>query len=334
MSVESKPVESNDLRVESKISGKESKMKWNKFLLLGAAGLAVVLVVVANSRAGGKVTVGQSWPANQRVSMDQIDHRPLDSLLQKYVDKRGMVNYTAWRANAADTASLDRYLAHLSQASLKVQASREGIFAYWINAYNAVTLKGILREYPTTSIRNHTAKVVEYNIWKDLLLVVGDQKVSLEDIEHKVLRKMNEPRIHFAIVCASIGCPKLSNRAFFPQSLDAQLTQNTRDFFADPTKFRSDSGAGQIQVSPILKWFAEDFGANTSEMLKRIAPYLPDQAAQQLAASGRASVGYLDYDWGLNDRKGPVGSGQKAGGSGRKPAGSGTRPTAGGSGIR
>ena len=164
-------------------------------------------------------------------------------------------------------------------------------------------MRGILREYPTSSIQNHTAKAFGYNIWDDLLLLVGDQKVSLNDMEHKVLRKMGEPRIHFAIVCASIGCPKLSNQAYMPQTIDKQLTSNAQSFFTDPQKFQYDVQAGRIRVSPILKWFGEDFGANTAAQMAAIAPYLPDAAAQQLARSGRAQVSYLDYDWDLNDQR-------------------------------
>jgi hypothetical protein len=173
-----------------------------------------------------------------------------------------------------------------------------------------VTVKGILREYPTTSIRNHTARLYGYNIWKDLQLLVGGKPYSLEAIEHEILRKMGEPRIHFAIVCASIGCPRLLNEAYSGEKLDQQLTVNTQAFFADPAKFTADASTGTIQVSPILSWFAEDFGADTAAQLKTIAPYLPE-SARPLASSGRARVRYLDYDWGLNDRS-------KTGGSGRR----------------
>jgi len=165
-----------------------------------------------------------------------------------------------------------------------------------------VTLKGILREYPTDSIRNHTAKLWGYNIWDDLYLAVGDGKYSLNQMEHEILRKAGEPRIHFAIVCASIGCPRLLARAYTPEQLDAQLAINTQQFFSDPSKFRYDAASSQIWISPILSWFAGDFGSNLAAQMATIAPYLPDEAAQQLARSGSARVAYLEYDWGLNDR--------------------------------
>jgi len=137
-------------------------------------------------------------------------------------------------------------------------------------------VKGILREYPTSSIKNHVAKLVGYNIWDDLLLNVGEQNYSLNDIEHKVLRKMGDPRIHFAIVCASISCPPLLNGAYTAENLDAQLTNNAKRFFADPTNFAATSqGAtsphGELKLSKILSWFAGDFGPNQAAQLRAIA---------------------------------------------------------------
>jgi len=152
--------------------------------------------------------------------MDQIDHRSWDALLKRYVNQRGNVDYQAWKQSAADQRALDAYLAHLSSANPNAQALGAAKLAFWINAYNAVTIKGILREYPTSSIRNHTAKLFGYNIWDDLLLTVGGKPYSLNHMEHEVLRKMGEPRIHFAIVCASISCPRLLNEAYTASRLE------------------------------------------------------------------------------------------------------------------
>jgi hypothetical protein len=251
--------------------------------------------------AGQEVVVGALVPAPQRISVDRIDHSPWNVLLHKYVDARGYVDYGRWKESAADQKLLDDYLGHLSTASLEGDAAPAGRLAFWINAYNAVTVKGILREYPTTTIRNHTAKLFGYNIWKDLRLLVADRSYSLDAMEHEVLRKMGEPRIHFAIVCASIGCPRLLNEAYAAERLDQQLTANAQAFFADATKFRADGRTATIQVSSILKWFAGDFGEDTATQLRTIAPYLPADA-QPLARSGTSRVIYLDYDWGLNDQ--------------------------------
>ncbi|HUS38573.1 MAG TPA: DUF547 domain-containing protein [Pirellulales bacterium] len=274
-------------------------MKTPRFIIVSA--VALWITSPAANYLAAPWTVGRKVAASQQVSMDRIDHIAWDALLKKYVDANGNVDYTGWKRSSADIQALDGYLNTLSQASTTADASKTAKLAFWINSYNAVTVKGILREYPTTSIRNHTAKVFGYNIWKELLLVVGGDSYSLEDIEHKILRKMGEPRIHFAIVCASRSCPPLSNEAYTAQSLEQQIATNTRTFFANPQNFRY--GNGTFHLSSIMDWFASDFGSNQAAQLQTISPYLPDRAAQQAAARGSGQISYLDYDWGLNDQK-------------------------------
>lgn len=270
-------------------------------VLCSLALLMFASALATRGSAGQKINVGASVPSQRWVGIDEIRHDAWSGLLAKYVDASGLVDYRAWKASGPDGLALDDYLALLSHADASRPAGREAILAFWINAYNAVTIKGMLREYPTTSIRNHTAKVVGYNIWDDLLLIVGGNKHSLNDMEHNVLRKLGEPRIHFAIVCASIGCPRLLNEAYVAERLDEQLTVNAKHFFADPLKFRIDQ-AGHIHVSPILEWFAGDFGGTAADQMRTISTFLPDDESRRRAADSAVSVSYLDYDWGINDR--------------------------------
>ena len=251
--------------------------------------------VVVGGQAGSQTSEERS-----HVPLDQVDHSTWDRLLTKYVDQDGMVDYAAWKASETDRAALKQYLAALSQAAPEAKTTKEGKLAFWINAYNALTVHGILEVYPTSSIRNHTAKVLGYNIWKDLLLPVGDKKYSLEAIEHQVLRKLGEPRIHFAIVCASIGCPRLRSEAYTPDKLEAQLIDNTRDFFARQKNLQVDLANRRVQVSSILDWFGKDFAPTPQKALASLAEYVPDEATKRLIASGDFSVSYLDYDWSLN----------------------------------
>lgn len=293
--------------------------------MISSMATAIALVGILAGTVTAEETAGRAWPAAQQVSMDQINHSSYDQLLQKYVDENGLVAYKAWHANASDRQALKQYLAHLGQASLSQPASREGQLAYWINAYNAVTLEGILRVYPTSSIRNHTAKGLGYNIWKNLLLHAGDQKLSLEDIEHKVLRKMNEPRIHFAIVCASIGCPRLLNRAYFPQSLGEQLAVNTKDFFSRAQNLQVSGNT--LNMSKIMEWYGTDFAQSPQQQAQVLAKYFP-QPAQQLVASGNFRVSYLGYDWNLNERAtapNAAGSSNRSNGSATQTNGSANR---------
>lgn len=250
--------------------------------------------------AGKAVYVGQN--TSGQLSFDQIDHTAWDVLLKKYVDSDGYVDYTQWNSSQADRRSLAGYLATLSTANPSNQAGKDARLAFWINAYNAVTVEGILREYPTSSIRNHTAKVVGYNIWKDLQLLVAGRPYSLDAMEHKILRKEGDPRIHFAIVCASIGCPRLLNQAYTQTAIQQQLELNARDFFSRPQNFRYDQSNRAVQLSSILQWFGEDFGASQPAQLRTIARWVPKNA-QSAVQSGRLRVSFADYSWDLNDQK-------------------------------
>ena len=260
----------------------------------------IVCLVTRNVAAGPKVVVGRAVAANQRISMEKVDHTAWEALLKRYVNEDGDVNYATWHGSA-DVAKLDQYLKALSHAEPQLRSSKEAKLAFWINAYNALTIEGILREYPTTSIRKHTPRLYGYHIWKDLQLMVGDSAYSLEQIEHEVLRKMGEPRVHFAIVCASRSCPRLLNEAYTSEKVAEQLVANAEAFFANQNNFRYSDGS--FQLSSILKWFAEDFGNTQAARLRYIAPYLPDQTSQRAAARGAGRLSYLRYDWGLNDQK-------------------------------
>ena len=263
-----------------------------------ACGFAVQCTVLM----AGIIRVGGPCRHSEHPSLDEIDHSGLDRLLARYVDQRGMVDYAGWKKSRQDLRALEDYLKSIGCVDLRKSASRQAKLAFWINAYNALTLNGMLREYPTDSIRNHTARLFGYNIWQDLQVWVDGDYYFIEQMEHEILRPMSEPRIHFAIVCASIGCPKLRNEAYTLSRLEEQLDSNARDFFADRNKFRADARSRTLYVSPILKWFGGDFGRNQGEVLRFIAPYLPSESARKLALQRNARVRYLDYDWGINEQ--------------------------------
>jgi hypothetical protein len=260
--------------------------------------LLVVAIAGTNADGGSPVYLGKQ--RSTQLSMDGIDHAPWEQLLTKYVNVDGQVNYQGWKRSSSDVGLLDQYLNHLSTARRNVASTRESKLAFWINAYNAVTIRGILREYPTTSIRNHTPKLWGYHIWKDLQLYVGGEPISLDAMEHEILRKMSEPRIHFAIVCASIGCPRLLNHAYRADQIDAQLNLNAKDFFSRRQNFQYDIGRKQFRMSAILNWFGDDFGSTQQAKLRRISAWLPTPESAGAAKRNAVSVSYLDYDWNLN----------------------------------
>lgn len=269
---------------------------------VAAVGFVAAMMVTKpdSAEAGSAVYVGQRTAGS--VSMDKVDHAVWDALLQKYVDTDGYVNYKGWHGSSADRQALAAYLNSLSRVNPQTRASKDARFAFWINAYNAVTIHGILREYPTTSIRNHTSKLLGYNIWKDLQLYVGGRAYSLENIEHQTLRQMDDPRIHFAIVCASIGCPRLLNRAYTAERVQQQLELNAEDFFGRSQNFRYDAGVQRFYLSSILSWFATDFGNGQAAQLRTISQWLPDNESQTAAQRGAGSISFLDYNWNLNDQ--------------------------------
>ena len=209
--------------------------------LLVAALSAVVVLVFLTSR--GEAT------------LMRVDHSAYDALLAKYVDANGLVDYATWKAS--DVLSLKAYLTTLSATDPDGFTDRHEELAFWINAYNALTIDAILHFYPVTSIKDKVSRLFGYNVWDDYPLRVAGRSYSLNDIEHKVLRPVGEPRVHFAIVCASIGCPKLRREAYAADRLDAQLDNNARDFFGSSDRFHIDRATHTVYLSPILRWFGE-----------------------------------------------------------------------------
>ncbi len=278
------------------------RIRWR--LICAAGCLVIAALGISPALAGPEVRVGRPCTAAEKISVGQVSHEAFDALLRRYVNEAGQVGYAGWKATPGDVRALEAYLTTLGCADFEADSTREARLAFWINAYNALTLHGILREYPTTSIRNHTARLVGYNIWKDLKLVVGGRPYSLDDIEHQVLRKMGEPRIHLALVCASRGCPPLWNRAYTGDGLDAQLAANGRRYLANPQNFRADPATRTVYMSKLFEWYGTDFGPTPAEQLRALGSMLP--AGSEWAATSAGRVEFLSYDWLLNDEK-PVG---------------------------
>ena len=212
-------------------------------------------------------------------------HNVWDELLQKYVDNSGNVDYKSFRNGAA---KLNAYLDALAKNSPTTAWSKNEKLAYYINLYNAATVKLILDNYPTNSIKDIKKP------WGKDIVKVGNDLVSLGYIEHKVLRKMDEPRIHFAINCASYSCPKLINEAFTASAMERQLEAATKGFINDPT--RNQFNANEAKLSEIFKWYKGDFTDNGT-LLEYINGYL----STPLAVATK--IKYLPYNWSLNEKK-------------------------------
>jgi hypothetical protein len=253
---------------------------------------------------GPQATLGRDWPASDRVSIGDVDHRAWGALLKRYVDAEGRVAYSAWKRSAPDLRALEAYLDTLSRADPERPTSREARLAFWINAYNALTVCGILQELSTAATPRRAEPGAGPDSPGGWLLRVSGRSYSLGQIEDEILRPMGEPRVHFAIVCGARGCPRLLNEGYSAAGLEEQLARNSRAFFADRTKFAREAD-GRLRLSAILDWYADDFGKTAAERLRTIAPYLPDERSRRLAESGVAGVDYFEYDWNLNDRPSP-----------------------------
>lgn len=254
-----------------------------------------------DAEPGVKVRVG-GIVSNESIGLDQFDHALFDSLLCRFVDTHGYVCYRGWKHDADAMHALHAYLCSLGAVDLSQPASRDAELAFYINAYNALVIWGILQEYPTVSIQQHNRKGADYRIFDDLEIWLGGEYLSLNQIENDRLRVLGDYRIHFALVCAAKGCPRLLNRAYSASTVDSQLTLNAMEFFACPTHFRLCKLTGCVKVSPILKWYREDFGETDAEVLATIYPHLPAEAQKYIACHPQTCVKYLGYDWGLNDR--------------------------------
>ena len=219
-------------------------------------------------------------------------HDLWDKLLKEFV-KDGQVNYQLLYENEEQ---LDVYLASLESHTPSADWSREEQLAYWINAYNAFTIKIILMHYPVKSIKDIGAKLqipLVNSTWDIQFIEIGDQKLSLNDIEHRILRKeFNVPAIHFAIVCASKSCPPLRSEAYWASNIDKQLNEQAQEFINDESK--NHLAAEHIEISSIFNWFEGDF-TKTGSIIDFLNKYSNTTINQNV------KIGYLDYDWSLND---------------------------------
>ncbi|WP_407556645.1 DUF547 domain-containing protein [Winogradskyella sp. 4-2091] len=221
-------------------------------------------------------------PPKRLSNYKDVMHNRWNKILQKHVSESGNVDYKGIK----NESEFDVYIDYLSETLPDDNWTKDEKLAYWINAYNALTVDLILRHYPVKSIKDIK------DPWDQRLWQFGDKWQNLNDIEHKILREMNEPRIHFAIVCASISCPNLQNEAFTASNLETQLTEATKEFLKDSTK--NELTEDHIKLSKIFKWFKKDF-----EHDGNLIDFLNQYADLKISSSAKKS--FKDYNWNLND---------------------------------
>ncbi|MDA9555088.1 DUF547 domain-containing protein, partial [Pelobium sp.] len=223
------------------------------------------------------------------VETASINHSTFDQLLKQYVSAKGEVNYAGF---VKDQAKLQGYINYLSKINPNLLTKNEQL-AYWINAYNALTIDQILRNYPITSI----LKIANGKVWDQPLPYKFDGKTySLNQIEKKVLLggDLFDARIHFAVNCAALSCPRLSNKAFTAENVQSLLTQNTKAALAN--KEQNKISANSASISMLFNWYKSDFDKAEGSVINFINKY------SSVKISSNTKIDYLEYNWNLNGK--------------------------------
>lgn len=282
--------------------------------------LLVVLVLAATTAVSvhAQAQTGESKSSSEATGLDMKDYA---DVLSTYVNDKGMVDYRGLQSNRA---ILDRYAASMARLDPKVYEawSEKQKIAFWINAYNSLTLRVIIDHYPIKSggflsgIRFPKNSIRQIpGVWDKIEHAVMGRKMTLDAIEHETLRKQfDEPRIHVALVCAAMGCPPLRNEPYTGDRLDDQLEDQSRKFLRNPKKFRIDRGSNTVYLSSIFEWFGGDFSnqyqtngfsqadASARPVLEFISRHVGDGDSQYLKKH-KYRIDYLDYDWSLNEQR-------------------------------
>jgi hypothetical protein len=277
--------------VKHGVSGEPLRRALPLFLLAFALALATPALAV---------DLAQHFARHDAQSRATVDHAGWDKLLARYLktDKAGLnrLDYRRFKAEGQD--ELHAYLDRLQGVAV-ARLSRSEQFAYWVNLYNAKTVDVVLARYPVGSIRDiNISGLFATGPWGKKLLEVEGIDLSLDDVEHKILRPLwRDPRIHYAVNCASVGCPNLARSAYTGAALEAMLEAAARDYVNSPRGVSVKNGVAT--VSRIYSWYVEDFGGNEAGVLAHLRRHAAPALAQQLRSIAR--IGGYDYDWRLND---------------------------------
>ncbi len=262
-------------------------------VMIASAGLA--LASAPDSLAKSTPT---GFEMNQPNSTIVVDHSAWGDFLATYIVPKDGINFVRYSAvSAADKLKLNTYIASL-EAIDPTSLNASEAFAFWANLYNAVTVKVILEHYPLKSIKDISYGAFTRGPWKQELVSINGQQLTLDNIEHGILRvAWDEPRVHYAVNCASYGCPNLGAEPFSGATLDDQLTTAAISFINHPrgAMVKKD----KVIVSSIYKWFREDFGGTEKGVLAHLNQYATGDLAEAL--KGHSDIDKYQYNWSLND---------------------------------
>lgn len=263
------------------------------------AGLAMLLLSTA-ALAAPRAELWPMWQAHDAGSDTVVDHSAWSRILDSYVQPggpQGVALFDYGGVSADDREVLNGYIAQLAAMDPRTLRRAEQK-AYWINLYNAITIDLVLDEYPVDSIRDIKDGFFSSGPWDREVVTVAGQALTLNDIEHRILRPIwNDPLIHYGVNCASIGCPNLLTEAYTGENVDTKLADNARAYVNSPRGARFDGN--RLIVSSIYDWFQDDFGGNEAGVLRHLVRYAEGGKAERLKA--RDDYDRDAYDWALND---------------------------------
>ena len=225
---------------------------------------------------------------NIAVASERADHTLWNKLLDEHVSSSGAVDYEGFMK---DIEEFDKYLIELRSHAPMKDWSKDEKKAFYINCYNAYTIKFIITKWPVSSPKD--VKFSGKDMWNFRMVQVGPQKYTLQQVEDNILRRMGDPRIHFAINCGAESCPKLLNEAYVADKLNAQLTKVTKEFIRNEK--HNELKPKKIEISKIFEWYAEDFKEGDMTLIKFINKY------SEVTIQDDAKVEYKEYNWSLND---------------------------------
>ena len=259
----------------------------------------LLLVLTASVQAAPAARLWDKWAAHDSSSTQTVDHSTWDAFLAAHVQRAddGINRIAYGSVSAAQKQAVADYVAAL-EAVVVSGLSRPEQLAYWINLYNALTVKVVLDNYPVSSIREIKSGFFSSGPWRKKRVQVQAEKLALDDIEHRILRPIwRDPRIHYAVNCASLGCPNLQPRAFTAGTAERMLEAAAAEFINHERAVAFKGG--ELVVSSIYEWFKEDFGANDKAVIEHLSRYADVMLARKLAASTRIDDDH--YEWQLND---------------------------------
>ena len=214
---------------------------------------------------------------------EKVNHSTWSGMIKMNISSKGVVNYEAFKK---DVSKLNEYLRELSETKITSSWSKKDKMAFWINVYNAFTIKLILNNYPVKSIKEIDKP------WDQKFFSIDGKSMSLGEVEHNILRKFGDPRIHFAINCASASCPRLIQVPYTAKNLESLLERQTIEFINDP--FYNTITSYTVNVSKLFDWYKKDFKEHSGSVINFINKY------SKVSIGNQKNKGYKPYDWTIN----------------------------------